>query len=333
MQKLIDYDMPTGGVQQASFGFYPDTPNESHRPYRNFMQGEGNTAQRVIHNPDSEPRKDLISESKRFEVRGPLSVDFFQSMRLLVTKADISLKVFFNEPKFFLHADTNDNDYKMVLEEAILYVRKVRVTPSIANSIDQKLNNEPALYPFIRREINSYNIPVGFSTFKQENIFRGQLANRYLIFLVDAGAANGDYEKNPFEFKHNGLTQVALFENGQNIAGDPIELDMTNNQTMNAYYQLLESIGSIGERAAYPPITYAEFLSHSTVFCFTRSPDLSHGEDEVVLPKRSGNVTLKLTFKENTTAALTCYIIGEFFAEVRLSGSGKEKAITTDFPV
>ena len=320
IRKVTLYDMSRDGVQQATFGFYPDTPNHADK-----MAG--------AENKGSKPRKSMISESKRFELRDTLSVDMFETERLLVSDADITMKIFFNEPKFFLMSPTDNASYKLSLEEAVLYVRKVRVTPSILNEIDARLNKEPALYPFIRREITSYNIPTGFSTFKQENIFRGQLANRYFVFLVDNGACQGDYKQNPYLLKDYNLSQVGLFENGQNIAGDVYELDIGKHKSLNVYYQLLESIGAAGERATYVPITYEDFKSHTTIFCFTRSPDLSNGDDETVLPDRAANVTLKISFHDNTTRALTCYIIGEFFARVEIRGSGKEKAITTDFPV
>ena len=242
IHKLINYDMPAQGTQQYCIGFHPDTPGESNQINR--------TANNVVHNPGAQPRKTLIKESGRFEVRGPLSVDLFETMRLLVPDADLNLKIFFNDAAFFLHSSDVNANYKLELEEATLFVRKVRVIPSLANDIDSKLATTPAIYPFIRREIVSYNIPIGFSTFKQENIFRGQLANRYFVFLVDAGAANGDKTKNPFELKHYNLTQVGLYENGQNIAGDPVEVNFDAAKSMNAYHQLLESIGALGERAS-----------------------------------------------------------------------------------
>jgi len=322
VHKLIDFDMPKGSLlQQACYGYHPDTVNHSDKMAGNENEG-------------AKPRKTLIKESRRFEVRDMLDVDFFQTGRLLVPDADITLKIFFNEPKFFLQtAADNKQTYKLLLEEATLYVRKIRIIPSLANTIDKELATKPAIYPFIRREITSYNIPTGFSSFKMENIFRGQLAHRYFIFLVNAAAAQGAYNKNPFELKNFRLSQVGLFENGQNMSGDVIEVDFDQRKSLNAYYQLLESIGALGERASYPPISYKDFKSHSTIFCFTRSPDLSNGDDEVVLPDRSANVTLKLSFHEPTTAPLSCYIIGEFFARVEIRGSGKEKAIVTDFPV
>ena len=105
---------------------------------------------------------------------------------------------------------------------------------------------------------------------------------------------------------------------------------MDDHISINAYYQLLESIGAVGERALYPAITYEDFKSHTTLFCFTRSPDLSHGEDETVLPSQVGNLTLRLTFSGATTHPITCFVMGEFDSRISINGY---KNVSTDFSV
>ena len=317
LQRLLIYDMPKGGVQQASIGFYPDTAGQSANLWNNANTG-------------ATERREMIHLSRRFELRGNLCIDFFDCSRLLMPGTDINIKLFFNEPKFFLHAANNATEYKLAIEDAELYVRRVTVSDSVLNGLHTSLQSQEAIYPFVRREITSFNIPQGFSSYNQENLFRGQLGQRYFIALVHSTAANGSYSTNPFELKHFNLTEIALYENGQSIAGPPIKLNMAQRMSLNAYYQLLESIGAIGERALYPPLTYEDFKSHSTVFCFTRSPDLSHGEGDVTLPSQVGNLSLRLNFSAATTHPITCLVLGEFDSRVKLN---RYKNATTDYAV
>lgn len=318
LHRITSYDYPRKGVQQAAIAFYPDTVNQSANLWN--AQNTGATARRT-----------MIATSERFELRGNPCVDFFETGRLFLPSTDLHLKFYFNEPKFYLQAADGNTAYKLALEDVQLYVRRVAVADSISNSIRTQLESgTPALYPFTRREISSFNIPTGFTSVNEENVFRGQLGQRYFVALVNAAAAHGSYVTNPFEFKHFNLTEVGLYENGHNIAGPPIKLNMGQHISLNAYYQLLESIGAVGERALCPPITYEEFKSHCTIFCFTRSPDLSHGEGETTMPSQVGNLSLKLVFSAATTHPITCIVMGEFDSRVQIN---KDKNVSTDFAV
>lgn len=321
LTRLTSNDMPTGGTHQAAIGFYPDTAGKSQHMF--------NTADNA--NEGAIPRNEMIQLSRRFELRGRPCVDLFECSRLLLPGTDITMKFHLNEPKFFLQAPNNNTAFHMVIEDVQLYVRHVTIADSFLNAQQLQLESKDAIYPFTRREVAVYNIPTGFSAFTQENIFRGQMGQRYFVALASNAAVQGSYNTNPFELKHFNLTEVGLYENGQNIAGPPIKLNVGQNISLNAYYQLLESIGAVGERPLYPAITYDDFKSHCTVFCFTRSPDLSHGGDgEAALPSQTGSLTLRLTFSGALAAPVTCFIMGEFDSRIQIN---KHKNIITDFVV
>ena len=54
-----------------------------------------------------------------------------------------------------------------------------------------------------------YSIPKGAMSHKHENIFRGTLPKRLILWCVDNDAYNGEYSKNPFNAKNNAINVLA----------------------------------------------------------------------------------------------------------------------------
>ncbi len=319
-KKLLYYQMPKGGTEKTQaecFGWYPDTIGEA-----------DHAATAAQPNLGCKERAGWIAGSKSFELRGPVCLDLFETERLLLPGVDMTLRFLFNDPLFYMMDDTATGRYKLELEEVVLYVRRVTVGESFVREMNDKLARQDAIYPFTRREITSFTIAAGSSSVVKENLFRGQVATRYFVALVDSAAFNGISTGNPYHFKPYNLNEVSLMENGQCIAGQPIRLNVTTSRTMDAYYQLLESIGGIGERAHYPPLTMDAWLKNHTIFCFTRAPDLCHGDS--ALPTQFGNLTLRLSMSAALAASVTCVVMAEFDSRIQIN---KDRVVSTDFSV
>ncbi len=297
-------------------GFLMDTPGKQDTPATN-------TSGKLRHA--------WIAESKSFELRGRPCVDLFDCERAMIPGADMQLKFYLNDPEFYLIDPTATNTFKLQLEAVELYVRRITIGDTFVSEIKSNLKTKNAIYPFTRREMISMSIANGDSSFVKENVFRGQLATRYFFVLVNGGAFNGLITKSPFNFQHYGVTEIALYENGQSVSQHlPLKLSITTDETisMNAYYMLLESTGAIGDRANVTPIDYEQFVAGNTIFCFTRSPDLCHGEAHS--PNQVGNLTLRITFAKATTEAITCICMAEFDSRIQITN---EKNIITDYSV
>ena len=318
--KLTQHDMPLGGQNDPQLimeGF--------------CMDSAGNPA--VEANTALGKRRAIISASRTFELRGNPNVDLFQCDRSLVMGSDMNIKFHLNDPKFYMMditAAAGDRVTPILELEAVeLYVRRVTVGDTFVNAINQEIKSRDAIYPFTRREIVTLTIPTGSTVFTRENLFRGQLGVRYFIAMVNSEAYNGDITRSPFYFEHFNIGEIQLMENGQPIAQGPLKTNFTNkSRAMNAYRLLLESIGAVGERALTPPITYDHFCDGSTIFCFTRSPDLCHGVNH--LPTQTGNLTLQMSFRNALDATITVVCMAEFDSRMQIDG---EKNVVTDYAV
>ena len=326
LEKLLLTDLPGGGLHDSQLlmeGFALDAAGA------NTTMVVGNNK-----NAGAEARWNLIKASRTFELRGSPAVDFFQSDRALLMGCDISIKIYLNDAKFYL-ADTNATaadratDPVLQLKEMELHVRRVRVAPSFIQSIQLERQQKDAIYPFTRREMLTFNIGQNTTSVTKENLFRGQLATRFFVMMVDAAAYNGSITTSPFMFKPFNISEISMTENGVYMSCNPIKTDFAaKSRTVNAYHTLLESIGAVGERALSCPIDHARFCNGFTVFCFTRSPDLCHGYNH--LPPQTASITLQMSFSAATTAALTTIIMAEYDSRIQITADNN---VITDYAI
>ena len=91
---------------------------------------------------------------------------------------------------------------KVIIEKAVLYMRKVHISPSVINGHEAGLLKQNAIYPIQRCEVISHTIPTGNQTYDKGDLFRGQMPKLVVVGLISNAAYAGDYAQNPFNFQH-----------------------------------------------------------------------------------------------------------------------------------
>ena len=112
----------------------------------------------------------------------------------------------------------------MVITEAILYVRKVKVASAITLGHAAALKQSTAKHPIRRVDCKVLSIPGGFSSFTPGNLFLGHIPKRLVCVMVDTEAYNGTNGSNSYNFKHPNLTQVGVYVDGEQIPLKPLFL-------------------------------------------------------------------------------------------------------------
>jgi len=77
------------------------------------------------------------------------------------------------------------------------------------------LERSPAKYPIRRVVCKSFTIPQNYLDVSHDKLFSGQLPTHIVIGLVDNRACNGDRQRNPFNFQHFNLNDIAVYLDGQ----------------------------------------------------------------------------------------------------------------------
>ena len=99
----------------------------------------------------------------------------------------------------------------MKILSAIMFVRKVKISPSVFLACAKALENTTAKYPIRRVMCKTITIPNGFRDVSHEKLFSGQLPACLVIALVGNAAYNSTFDRSPFNFTHCNLIKISVF--------------------------------------------------------------------------------------------------------------------------
>ena len=243
------------------------------------------------------------------ELLGRIHADIFYQQKYLPNDITIRIRLVRNKSNFCLMSNTPDENYKIKINACKLYVRKVKLTPSVFVAHAKALEHGNAKYPIHRVVCKTFTVPTGNLNCTQENLFTGQLPTRLVLGCVDNDAFNGNYRKNPFNFKHYNMTQLNVYLDGQQQTVRPLELDYAHNQYITAYMSLFTGTGKqfadIGNN-----IKRDEYARGYTLYAFDLTPDL--GEDDHFNLLKEGNVRVDMKFADPLPNTINVIVYAEF---------------------
>ena len=156
---------------------------------------------------------------------------------------------------------------------------------------------------------------------------------------------NGNYEKNPFDFQHNNLTQIGISVNGEEVPFKPLKLNFDEELFVTVYntfqHNNLIQIGILvnGEEVPFKPLKFnfddnLFVTAYSTLFSGTgklygnsgsiiKREDYSEGYTVIVADltpfeigdnfdlKAEGTLRIDLVFKSLLAAAINVLVYAE----------------------
>lgn len=280
-------------------------------------------------NPGLKKRFDLTSNSKVLDMIGPLHCDIFQQNRLLLNLVDLKIKLSRSKPEFCLMSPPPKDateiplQFKVVLEHASLFIRKVKVSPGVLLGHAKALEKSSAKYPIDRVLCKTYSVPSGSLCFLQDNVFLGPMPKRIVIGLLENTAVNGDYTLNPFLFKHHNVNFLSIYVDGQSIPGKPLELNFDSNNYIRAYHRLFTGFN----RDSGNFVTREDFANGHALYAFDLSPDLCDGPHLNL--QQQGNLRLEIKFSQGLESTVCVLIYAEFENIIEIT---KSRHILCDFP-
>ena len=148
-----------------------------------------------------------------------------------------------------------------------------------------------------------------------EKLFTGQLQSRLVIGCVDNDAFNGNYVKNPFNFKHYALSEISLYLDGNTQPVKPLKPNFAKRQYFQAYMSLFSGTGKENRdegndiaREAYPN-SYA-------LYVFELSPDLAEKGRLNLAKQGTVRVELKIITALANTVTVVAYAEFENVIEI-----------------
>lgn len=283
-------------------------------------------------NPHDEGTKNLAltrrawytNQSKCVEMIGKIHTDLFQQDKYLLNGVDFNLKLIRSTPAFHLMGEANEFITK--IKEAVLYVRKVKLNPTIALSHSKLLDQGKfAKYPIRRGVVTSFTISQNSLSFNKDNVVSGQLPRRIVVGFVRNEAFNGNIKYNPFNFEHFHLNYLSFSTGSETIPSQPLKPNFEEHQFLRSYMTLFEGTG-IRYANTGNCITRGNFAKGYALYCLDLTPDLSTGNH--CSPIKHGNLRMEVHFAKALPCTVNVVVYSEFENIVQIDRS---RNIVTDF--
>lgn len=142
-----------------------------------------------------------------------------------------------------------------------------------------------------------YSLAKGLLNISFENMFSGTRPDRLYIAFVSSQAVAGDFSKNPYNFQHYGINQIALYSDGTPVGNTPIKLTFdaaSGDSVVSKFVNLFDNAGKWLFDGGNG-ITRKQFAEGGNViFCFDLEPTFEQGEYLTLL--KQGNVRVEVQF-------------------------------------
>ena len=253
-------------------------------------------------------RSALTGTSKSVEMIGRLHCDIFQQDRYLLNGVEMNVKLIPSDEKF--HLMGVGTTWKTVIQDACLYVRKVKLNPSIPVQHHKILSQGKfAKYPIRRGVVTSFTIPTGNLSINKDNVIMGQLPRRMVVGLVSNKAFNGAIDANPFNFKHYDVNYMALYVDGVQYPTKPLTPSFSDNQYLRSYMTLFEGTGLLHDNRGQG-IDRGKYKGGFALYAFDLTADMAEGSH--VDPIKHGTVRMDIHFKSALLDTVNVIVYSEY---------------------
>lgn len=158
-----------------------------------------------------------------------------------------------------------------------------------------------------------YNLAKGLLNISLENMFSGTRPDRLYVAFVSSQAVAGDFTKNPYNFQHFNITEIALYTDGNPVGNSPIKLnfnDVNGSSIVSAYVNLFDNASKwlFDGGNAISRQQFAE--GGNVIFCFDLEPTFEQGEYITLL--KQGNVRIEVQFGTALPETVTAIVWGQY---------------------
>ena len=273
-------------------------------------------------------RHGICTAKPTFDMIGPLHVDVFNQSKYMLNGVTMKVRMTRSKDSFVLMAKSDVTEsFKVDILSAKLFVRKLKITPSLCLAHERILQQKTAKYPITRVECKVIHLPQGQKSFTHDNPFLGQLPKRIVLGLVDNRAFSDDISLNPYNFQHCNLNYLAVHLDGQQVPSTPLQPSFSGSSYIRAFYTQFTGGDGISSDTGNT-IGRVQFVNGHALYCFDLTPDLSSSCGHHFSVTKSGNLRLELGFEVALSITGNVLVYSEFDNVIEID---KDRKVTRNY--
>lgn len=275
-----------------------------------------NSLTAIGYDNDPAKRKKWIEKSKVFTMCGSIQLDFLDQPKYLIPGVNVHLRLIRNKDSMVLTTSAAiAGDVKLMINEAKLFVRRVKVEPSVLMGHQLGLNTRNAIYPIRKTELVAYSLATGTSAFYKDQIFGDMRLPKFvLITFQNTDIFNGKMTEKTSIYKHFDVTNITL----TNVNGfrESYSQDFKEDKCITTYVtSIIRNMGLL-DKSLNNGISYQKFKEQYPFFTFVLAPDFDVHQCQI--PKQ-GNLRLDIKFGTALPASVSILIYGVFDSEIQIN--------------
>ena len=300
LEVLPNYDKEAAESQLGCGLFCKDTAGQ--------MEEMDISADPVL-NTGLETRSEWTKTSKLVELQGRIHSDLFNQEKLILNGVDLTVKLHRHKPEFcLLSGDIAPAHTEIAIVDAIFYVKKIELTPSVFSAINTVRNDKNAQYAITRTTPKLFTVPRGQQSQRIDNAFLGEISKRIAICMMNNDSYNGNYKKNPFNLQHYNLTQIGISVNGEEVPFKPLKLNFDDKLFVTAYNTLFSGTGKLHGNSG--SIIKKEYYSEGYTIIVADLTPFEIGDNFDL--KEEGTLSIDLVFKSPLAATINVLVYAEY---------------------
>ena len=273
-------------------------------------------------------RHGICTAKPTFDMIGPLHVDVFNQSKYMLNGVTMKVRMTRSKDSFVLMAKSDVTEsFKVDILSAKLFVRKLKITPSLCLAHERIIQQKTAKYPITRVECKVIHLPQGQKSFTHDNLFLGQLPKRIVLGIVDNRAFNGDISLNPYNFQHCNFNYLAVHLDGQQFPRAPLQPSFSGSSYIRAFYTQFTGGDGISSDTGNT-IGREQFVNGHALYCSDLTPDLSSSCGHHFSVTKSGNLRLELAFEVALSITGNVLVYSEFDNVIEID---KDRKVTRNY--
>lgn len=262
-------------------------------------------------------RKALAALSKEFECIGNLKEAIFMQQRYIPGSVNILITLRRNGPSFALVSPSGTSSYKLVITEAVFYLKRVVLSPQVQEYHHQLLSSGKRLqYPMRQTLTRAFAISSGSQTHLSEIIFRNRLPEFCVLTFVKTDAYLGKINESAFNFKDFGVSSIQFSVDGDKTVYSQLDFNSSSQLGLVGYHTLSSALP---DGQTNHGISRADYLNGSFAVCIPIMPN-NHGNRYQL--QKTGQLSVELKFHSALTHSVTCIVLGVFASKMEIDSFG-----------
>ncbi|MCP4393478.1 MAG: hypothetical protein GY804_04320 [Alphaproteobacteria bacterium] len=251
-------------------------------------------------------RADYFGSSREVELIGKICIAPHMCEKLFLPNCKFDWKFEMNNMELFSMTEEDIDDYRFVITDASILLKRVAVSPSVSMAHAQLLSNQNCILPCKYLNTRTFNIGQNLFDFKYENAYVGnEMPISIWIGFVRADAKFGDKSKNPFVFEDLKMSQLVIWMGTKRIPAIEYKMNPDQNQIDFGLFEAYQALDCYGTNVGPGNFNRETFDNGLFFLAF----DLSRDGNPESLYRNSSfeatNVSIQGQFKTATQASYT----------------------------